>query len=251
MPSQAELYHRYFTDKKTKFNSDQLKKLLNKYGGQEHLDIPENIKRDTLLGLQREEDGEQVYGIDEHSEGEVNSRDILVTNKTTINVTTAKSIYPEDIFPNGHKTVWGSFFHDHFGWGFRCCLSNVSTSICKGAEGLKENINKIQEYDKAKLKEREEEQMKQKKREDEINRRNAKEEKEGGAFSESFNRMSNYEQNSKMLNKKRTNNSQEEKYNSRRKEQDTTVTEAEMEAYKTAKREEDDPMKQYLTSKRK
>ena len=44
MPSQAELFHRYYKDRKVKVHSENLKKAISKYGGEEHLEPPDEIK---------------------------------------------------------------------------------------------------------------------------------------------------------------------------------------------------------------
>lgn len=48
------------------------------------------------------------------------------------------SKYHEDVYRNGHTTVWGSFYHKSFGWGYKCCHSFDKNSNCKGERGLKE-----------------------------------------------------------------------------------------------------------------
>jgi len=35
-----------------------------------------------------------------------------------------RSKYEEDVFPNNHKSVWGSYWHNGR-WGFKCCHSFV------------------------------------------------------------------------------------------------------------------------------
>jgi len=46
-----------------------------------------------------------------------------------------KSRYPEDIFINDHKSVWGSWWNEHLGWGYTCCHSNDKFSYCEGERG--------------------------------------------------------------------------------------------------------------------
>jgi pre-mRNA-processing factor SLU7 len=48
----------------------------------------------------------------------------------------AKSKYPEDIFPNNHTTVWGSWWAN-FRWGYACCHSLLKNSYCTGEHGKK------------------------------------------------------------------------------------------------------------------
>ena len=48
----------------------------------------------------------------------------------------AKSKYPEDVFVNNHTSVWGSWWKD-FQWGYACCHSTVKNSYCTGEEGMR------------------------------------------------------------------------------------------------------------------
>jgi len=123
MPSQAELFYRHYKEKKVQYKSENMRKLISQYGGEEHLFIPDEIKplEDQYFAPEEEPIKVQKY-----------------MKKSLI-----KSIYPEDIFINGHKSVWGSFYHSHFGWGYKCCYSFDKNSSCKGIEGKKENLFKI------------------------------------------------------------------------------------------------------------
>jgi pre-mRNA-processing factor SLU7 len=49
--------------------------------------------------------------------------------------TTAKSKYAEDIHPNNHTSVFGSWWEGGT-WGYACCHSSVRNSWCAGAEGI-------------------------------------------------------------------------------------------------------------------
>jgi pre-mRNA-processing factor SLU7 len=49
-------------------------------------------------------------------------------------VTIPKSKYPEDVYPNNHTSVFGSYWND-FKWGYACCGSFVKNSYCTGEEG--------------------------------------------------------------------------------------------------------------------
>jgi len=126
MPSQAELFHRYYKDRKVKVRSENLQKVLSKYGGEEHLQAPEEIKNIT--------DTNESYA-EYNPNGKV-KRNVLTKNENS-------SIYPEDVYVNGHSSVWGSFYNDDFGWGYKCCLSFEKNSFCNGSEGYKENKERI------------------------------------------------------------------------------------------------------------
>ncbi|PWY79478.1 hypothetical protein BO94DRAFT_537509 [Aspergillus sclerotioniger CBS 115572] len=93
----------------------QRKALLEKYGGQEHLD-PTPL-RDTMVV-----ENERFVEYDET--GAIKGAPKKV----------AKSKYAEDIFSNNHTSVWGSWWHN-FEWGYACCFSTVKNSYCTGEDG--------------------------------------------------------------------------------------------------------------------
>jgi pre-mRNA-processing factor SLU7 len=126
MPTQAELFHRHVKDKKIKVRSDNLKRVLSKYGGEEHLEAPEEIK----------------------NIGEVNNTYVEYNQNGKIKRAPEKriensSIYSEDVHTNGHSSVWGSFYNSDFGWGYKCCYSFEKNSFCQGIDGKKENKDRI------------------------------------------------------------------------------------------------------------
>lgn len=101
MPSQAELAFKSFQIKKQEMMTDKQKELYEQYGGQEHAEIPDDVKKKAL-----EEQYEMIQNaIKAQSEG-----------RTNLSV---KSKYEEDIHKNGHTLIWGSFWHQHFGWGYK------------------------------------------------------------------------------------------------------------------------------------
>ncbi|KAL4924883.1 mRNA splicing protein SLU7 [Aspergillus undulatus] len=93
----------------------QRKALLEKYGGEQHLQ-PTPL-RDTMVI-----ENERFLEYDET--GAIKG----APKKAT------KSKYPEDILTNNHKTVWGSWWHN-FQWGYACCFSTVKNSYCTGEGG--------------------------------------------------------------------------------------------------------------------
>jgi hypothetical protein len=59
-----------------------------------------------------------------------------------------KSRYEEDVHINGHISVWGSYWHPEFGWGFQCCYSfDKRTPKCRGEEGKVETIKREYELE--------------------------------------------------------------------------------------------------------
>ena len=101
MPSQAELAFKQFQQKKDQMKSQVTKELYEKYGGEEHADIPDEVKLNAL---------KEQY--------ENANKAIAAQNKKKAKID-AKSRYEEDLLKNGHTSVWGSFWHPHFGWGYK------------------------------------------------------------------------------------------------------------------------------------
>ncbi|PWY82205.1 mRNA splicing protein [Aspergillus heteromorphus CBS 117.55] len=93
----------------------QRKALLDKYGGQEHLD-PSPLRETMVI------ENEKFIEYDETGA-------IKGAPKKA-----AKSKYAEDIVTNNHASVWGSWWHN-FEWGYACCFSTVKNSYCTGEDG--------------------------------------------------------------------------------------------------------------------
>lgn len=176
MPSQAELFHKYLNNTKAGFRSNVLQKIISKYGGEEHLSVPQDLLKDDL------DPDEYIDNTDGHSRKKV----LLV-----------KSIYPEDVFMNNHTSVWGSYYHDKFGWGYKCCQSFERNCACKGEEGLSENKKLIQQYEEKIIEDIRRAKQKVKEKEEMLRKRNLREES-SGAFNEMFEKMERYEQTGKI-----------------------------------------------------
>lgn len=101
MPSQAELAFKNFKQKQEKLMSEKQKELYELYGGQEHANMPDEVKMNVLK---------------EHYEAI--EKAIKAKNEIKVNLT-VRSRYEEDVLKNGHTKVWGSFWHHHFGWGYK------------------------------------------------------------------------------------------------------------------------------------
>ncbi|CAM9099279.1 unnamed protein product [Chrysoparadoxa australica] len=120
-PSQAELLHKQFETNKSKLKDDQKSRILNKYGGEKHMDKPDAR---LLLG--------QSEGYTEYDR---TGRVIKGALKAP-----AKSKYEEDVWPGNHKSIWGSFYNKGSRqWGYACCHSLTRNSYCTGAAGIEAN----------------------------------------------------------------------------------------------------------------
>jgi pre-mRNA-processing factor SLU7 len=122
MPSQAELLYRNFKEKKEVLKSGQKTALLAKYGGEENLGIPDEVAfGETEVYVEYDREGRVLKGT---------SREKKMKS----------SRYEEDVHVNGHYCVWGSYFHHHFGWGYKCCYSHKKHSECLREEGKRIEI---------------------------------------------------------------------------------------------------------------
>merc|ERR1712227_683631 len=104
-------YHR----KKDEYKTGVKNSILEKYGGEEHLDAP---PKQLLLAQ-----SENYVEYSRH--GTV----VKGAEKAVI-----KSIYEEDVYINNHTTAWGSYWRDG-SWGFKCCYSILKESYCTGKAG--------------------------------------------------------------------------------------------------------------------
>ncbi|GFS13096.1 pre-mRNA-splicing factor SLU7 [Elysia marginata] len=114
-PTKLELLHKEFERRKGDFKQSAKDSILEKYGGQEHLNAPPK----QLLLAQTED-----Y-VEYSRTGSV----IKGQEKAAV-----KSRYEEDVLNNNHTTVWGSFWRDGR-WGYACCHSFIRESYCTGEAG--------------------------------------------------------------------------------------------------------------------
>ena len=116
-PTTAEMMNKIYREKKGKLKDSKVNSVLEKYGGQEHMERPP----DELLFAQTEE-----YA-------EYNRSGNLVEGKKKGVV---KSKYEEDIHSNNHTEIWGSFFdRQSFRWGYADDLNTTRNAYGTGAAG--------------------------------------------------------------------------------------------------------------------
>lgn len=121
-PTKLEMLQHEYEKKKEEFKSATKDTILDKYGGEEHLQAPPK----SLLLAQTEEyveysrSGKVLKGQEKH---------------------TNRSIYEEDVLINNHTTVWGSFWSNG-SWGYKCCHSYIKNSYCVGEAG-KDQCNDV------------------------------------------------------------------------------------------------------------
>ncbi|MCJ1481449.1 mRNA splicing protein [Schaereria dolodes] len=116
-PTSGEYFQRKQKEETDAKRESQRKVLLDKYGGEKHLQLAP--LRDAAVT-----ENERYVEYDQ-------SGAIKGAPKTA-----AKSKYPEDVYINNHTSVWGSWWKD-FQWGYACCHSALKNSYCAGEGGKK------------------------------------------------------------------------------------------------------------------
>ncbi|GAA6226296.1 pre-mRNA-splicing factor SLU7 [Lates japonicus] len=139
-PTKLELLHRSFKVKKEDFKEQQRESILEKYGGQEHLDAP---SRELLLAqtedyVEYSRHGAVLKGLEK---------------------AVARSKYEEDVLINNHTCIWGSYWKDGC-WGYKCCHSMVKQSYCTGEAGIGLNNSECVPFEEGITEPQEEEQPK-------------------------------------------------------------------------------------------
>uniref|UniRef100_T1J8A8 Pre-mRNA-splicing factor SLU7 n=1 Tax=Strigamia maritima TaxID=126957 RepID=T1J8A8_STRMM len=116
-PTKLELYNKEFKKKEVDSKNTIREGILDKYGGAEHLDMPD---KELLLAqsehyVEYSKHGKIIKGLEK---GVIQSR------------------YEEDVYTNNHTSVWGSYWKNGF-WGYQCCHQFVINSYCIGESGKK------------------------------------------------------------------------------------------------------------------
>ncbi|KAG7358431.1 pre-mRNA splicing Prp18-interacting factor [Nitzschia inconspicua] len=144
-PSQVELLKKKFKSKSTEIQLQKKKKVLDKYGGSEYLDGSGGLanaideKRDPTVQANSAEERKIRFGVSTVAE-EYGRDGRVLKGLAKVKRLAQKSKYEEDIFINGHTTVWGSYFHvGAFAWGYADDHSLIRSSYCTGETGRKAN----------------------------------------------------------------------------------------------------------------
>lgn len=114
-PTKLELLQQEYDKKKEQFKSQVKDTILDKYGGEEHLDAPPK----ALLLAQTEN----------YVEYSRSGKVVKGQEKPVV-----RSRYEEDVLINNHKAIWGSHWKDGQ-WGYSCCHSFIKNSYCVGESG--------------------------------------------------------------------------------------------------------------------
>ncbi|KAG2368082.1 pre-mRNA-splicing factor SLU7 [Suillus spraguei] len=116
-PTQGQLLHHEFKEKKEMMKDVNKVSILAKYGGEEYL---EHVPKELTNG--------QTENYVEYSR-----TGHIIKGKERAK---ARSKYPEDVYINNHTDVWGSWYDLSSGtWGYACCHSSIHISYCAGEAG--------------------------------------------------------------------------------------------------------------------
>ncbi|KAI0270772.1 pre-mRNA-splicing factor SLU7 [Russula aff. rugulosa BPL654] len=117
-PTQGQLLHEAYKEKKEELRDTSKVSVLAKYGGEEHLAKP---PKELLLGQTEEYVEYSRAGQVIHGKERAKTR----------------SKYPKMVlYVNNHTSVWGSWYETaSSSWGYGCCHSTVHISYCTGEAG--------------------------------------------------------------------------------------------------------------------
>ena len=137
-PSQAEMLQKKFKTQAADLKLQQKKAVLDKYGGAEYLDgaggLASAAKDEKERNYKPEMDRKLRFGV---TTTKIEySQDGRRVNGKEIKREAIPCKYEEDIFINGHSTVWGSYLHKGaMQWGYADDHSLIKMSYCTGPEG--------------------------------------------------------------------------------------------------------------------
>lgn len=114
-PTKLELLKQEYDKKRDELKDKARDSIIERYGGEVHLEAPPK----TLLLAQTE------HYVEYSRYGKI----VKGQDRQVI-----RSKYEEDIYPNNHTLVWGSYWQDGK-WGYKCCYSFVKNSYCTGESG--------------------------------------------------------------------------------------------------------------------
>ncbi|XP_076206550.1 pre-mRNA-splicing factor SLU7-like [Aptenodytes patagonicus] len=235
-PTKLELLYKSFKVKKEDFKAQQKESILEKYGGQEHLDAPpaELLLAQTEDYVEYSRHGTVIKGQEK---------------------AIACSKYEEDVKINNHTCIWGSYWKEGK-WGYKCCHSFVKYSYCTGEAGkeianteaslLEEQPGEEEHMTKPKtLMEIHQEKQKEKKKKKHKKSSNSDSEGEEKKKQEKLKKALNAEE-ARLLHVKEIMQLDERKRPYISVYETREPTEEEMEAYRMKRQRPDDPMASFL-----
>lgn len=110
-PTQALKMFEVYKNRATDLKEQQQKELLNKYGGEEHMEAPREL----------------IFSQNENYVEYARDGRVLKGSERAL----TKSKYEEDVLIGNHTSTWGSWFDAATGrWGFACCHQTMKNSYC-------------------------------------------------------------------------------------------------------------------------
>lgn len=129
-PTKLELLKQEYDKKRDELKDKARDNIIERYGGDEHLKaLPKSLLlAQTEHYVEYSRYGKIIKGQD---------RQVI------------RSKYEEDVYPNNHTSVWGSYWQDGK-WGYKCCYSFIKNSYCTGESGKRaaEAISDLSTSDK-------------------------------------------------------------------------------------------------------
>jgi pre-mRNA-processing factor SLU7 len=125
MPTLTALLHKKATVQNNLVKGKKFEEISKRYGGAGH--FAEHIE-DLIASKEHYVEYDEMGKIVNHN----------------LSQKQGKSKYPEDVYPQDHISVWGSWWNKELGWGFACCHGTDRNAICPGDKGKKLAI--IKEY---------------------------------------------------------------------------------------------------------
>jgi pre-mRNA-processing factor SLU7 len=154
-PSQAELLKKKIKTRSADLRAEKKRAVLDRYGGAEYLDGVDGLGTGTEAGNADDdkkaraaaaaaEERKVRFGVSIAQEEYTRDGRLVrpgeggaASSKKMANL---KSKYEEDVYVNGHTTVWGSYFHKGaFAWGYADDHSLMRNAYCTGAAGRAAN----------------------------------------------------------------------------------------------------------------
>lgn len=114
-PTKLELLKQEYDKKRDELKDKARASIIERYGGEKHL---KTLPKPLLLAQTEHYVEYSRYG-----------KIIKGQDRQVI-----RSKYEEDIYPNNHMSVWGSYWQDGK-WGYKCCNCFIKNSYCTGESG--------------------------------------------------------------------------------------------------------------------
>jgi len=140
-PSQAEMMKQKFKAESKDLQKQKKIKVLQKYGGTQYFDGHDGLADASLTSKLSSVQEDRIRNLRFQvttKEKEYTRDGHLAASSAQLRVEHSK--YIENTFINGHKTVFGSFFHKGaFRWGYADDHSLLKNSYCTGINGRRAN----------------------------------------------------------------------------------------------------------------